>query len=257
MAVRFDLAGRVALVTGASGALGGHFARALAEHGAAVVLAARRLDRLAERAAALTAAGLKALAVPLDVTRADSIARALDQAAAHFGRPVDVLVNNSGVAVHKPIFDHAEADWAAVMDVNLKGAWMLSLECARRLAAAKRRGAIVNIASILGVTRNSSMVHEYAASKAALAQLTRSMAVELARHDIRVNALAPGYLATEINDAFLASEAGEALRKRIPQRRFGSAADLEAALLLLASDAGAYITGTVLVVDGGLSVASI
>lgn len=257
MTVRFDLTGRLALVTGASGALGGHFARALAEHGAAVVLAARRVERLAERAAALAKTGALALAVPLDVTQAASIAAALDAAAARFGRPVDLLVNNSGVAVHKPIFDHDEADWTQVMDVNAKGAWMLSLECARRLAAAKRPGAIVNIASVLGVTRNSAMVHEYAASKAALAQLTRSMAVELARHDIRVNALAPGYLATEINDAFLASEAGEALRKRIPQRRFGTVADLEAALLLLASDAGAYITGAVLVVDGGLSVASI
>jgi NAD(P)-dependent dehydrogenase (short-subunit alcohol dehydrogenase family) len=170
---------------------------------------------------------------------------------------VDVLVNNSGIVARKPIFEHTEADWDNVLDTNLKGAWLLSVAVAKRLVEAKRPGSIVNVASVLGYGRVSSQVHEYCASKAGLIQLTKSMATELARQRIRVNALAPGYIVTDINRNFLASEAGEGLKSRIPQRQFGSIDDLTPALLLLASDHSAYMTGSVIEIDGGLSVASV
>jgi NAD(P)-dependent dehydrogenase (short-subunit alcohol dehydrogenase family) len=252
----FDLKGKIALVTGASGGLGGGFAKALAGHGATVVLAARRADKLAALAAEIGQAGGRAVPIAMDVTSADSIKAGLDAAEKAAG-PVDVLVNNSGVVARKPIFEHTEADYDSVMDTNLKGTWLLSLEVARRLVAAKRPGSIVNIASVLGYGRVSSQVHEYCASKAGMIQLTKSMATELARHGIRVNALAPGYIVTDINRGFLTSESGDALRGRIPQRQFGEIADLVPALLLMASDAGRYMTGSVVTIDGGLSVASV
>jgi NAD(P)-dependent dehydrogenase (short-subunit alcohol dehydrogenase family) len=157
----------------------------------------------------------------------------------------------------KPIFEHDESDWDRVLDTNLKGAWLLALEVSRRLVARGSPGCIVNIASVLGYGRVSASVHEYCASKAGLVQLTKSMATELARYGIRVNALAPGYIVTDINRAFLASEAGEALKSRIPQRRFGTTDDLTPALLLMCSDRAAYMTGSVVEIDGGISVASV
>jgi NAD(P)-dependent dehydrogenase (short-subunit alcohol dehydrogenase family) len=253
---RFDLTGKVALVTGASGGLGSHFAKTLAGAGAFVALAARRLEKLQSVANDIEAAGGRAAPVSMDVTDRTSILGGLDAAEAALGA-VSILVNNSGVVARKPIFDHDEADWDAVVDTNLKGAWMLSQEVARRLVAAENPGSIINIASILGHRRVSSQVHEYCASKAGLIQLTRSMATELAGHGIRVNAIAPGYIVTDMNRAFLTSGAGAGLRDRIPQRRFGEAADLDAILLTLASDAGAYITGSVMDIDGGLSVVTI
>jgi len=256
MTVEFDLSGKTALVTGASGGLGGGFARALAAHGAKVALAARRRDKLAALARELEADGAVAVPIEMDVTRSASIEAGLAAAEAALGT-VDILVNNSGVVARKPIFAHDEADWDQVVDTNLKGAWLLSLAAAKRMVAAGRPGSIVNIVSILGYGRVSSQVHEYCASKAGLIQLTKSMATELARHDIRVNAIAPGYVVTDINRNFLESEAGEALRARIPQRKFGTIDDLTPALLLLASDRSAYMTGSVIEIDGGLSVASV
>lgn len=256
MTIDFDLAGKVALVTGASGGLGGGFAKALAAHGAKVALAARRLDRLETLRREIAAAGGSAAAVAMDVTDAASIAAGLAAAEDALGT-VDVLVNNSGVVVRKPIFEHAEADWDRVLDTNLKGAWLLSFAVAKRLVEADRPGSIINVASVLGYGRVSSQVHEYCASKAGLIQLTKSMATELARHRIRVNALAPGYIVTDINRNFLTSEAGDGLRNRIPQRRFGGIDDLTPALLLLASDHAAYMTGSVIEIDGGISVASV
>ncbi len=256
MAVTFDLAGKTALVTGASGGLGSGFARVLAAHGARVALAARRRDALDALAAEIAAAGGTAAAVSMDVTDARSIADGLAQAEAALGA-VDILVNNSGVVARKPIFEHTEEDWDRVLDTNLKGAWQLSLAVARRLAALERPGSIVNIASILGYNRVSSQVQEYCASKAGLIQLTKSMATELARYRIRVNALAPGYIITDINRDFLSGTSGDGLRNRIPQRRFGGIKDLAVPLLLLASDHGAYMTGSVIEIDGGLSVASV
>ena len=248
----FSLSGRVALVTGASGGLGRHFGRVLHAAGASVALAARRPDSVAAEAAAL---GDRAMAVALDVTDAASIAAALDAVEARFGT-CDLLVNNAGIAATKPFLDHAEDDWDRVMDVDLRGAFVMAQAAAKRMVAAGKEGAIVNIASILGM-RVIPGVASYSAAKAGLIQLTRQMAVELARHRIRVNALAPGYVATDINRDFFASEAGQALLKRIPQRRLGTVDDLTGPLLLLASRAGAHMTGSVVTVDGGHSVNSL
>ena len=248
----FSLTGRVALVTGASGGLGRHFGRVLHAAGAAVLLAARRPESVAADAEAL---GDRAMAVALDVTDAASIAAALEAAEARFG-PCDLLVNNAGIAATTPFLDHAEDDWDRVMDVDLRGAFVMAQAAAKRMVAAGKEGAIVNIASILGL-RVIPGVAGYAAAKAGLIHLTRQMAVELARHRIRVNALAPGYVATDINRDFFASDAGQALLKRIPQRRLGTVDDLTGPLLLLASRAGAHMTGSVVTVDGGHSVNSL
>jgi NAD(P)-dependent dehydrogenase (short-subunit alcohol dehydrogenase family) len=239
----FSLAGRTALVTGASGALGAHFARVLADAGAAVVLAARRPDAVRDAAAALGGR-----AVALDVTDEASVKRAFDEA----GAP-DVVVNNAGIARTRPVLDQDAADWDAVANVDLRGAFLVAAEAGRRLVAAGRGGAIVNVASIVGLRAMPGLA-AYAAAKAGLLHLTRQMAVELARHRIRVNALAPGYIETDMNRDFFGTEAGQAMIRRIPQRRLGRVDDLTGPLLLLASDAGAGMTGAVVTVDGGHSV---
>jgi NAD(P)-dependent dehydrogenase (short-subunit alcohol dehydrogenase family) len=246
----FSLEGRVALVTGASGTLGAHFARVLHAAGAAVVLAARRLPACESLAAEL---GGRAVAVPLDLADPAAIASAFASGEAAFGAPCDVIVNNAGVAVTQPALELATEAWDAVAGVNLRGAFLVAREGARRLVAAGRSGAIVNISSILGL-RVTAGVAAYAAAKAGLIQLTRALAVELARHRIRVNALAPGYVETDMNRAFFATDAGQAMIRRIPTRRLGTPADLTGALLLLASDASAHMTGAVVAVDGGHSI---
>lgn len=250
----FRLDGSCALVTGASGSLGRHFADVLARAGAAVVVAARRLDRLETIAAGIRAAGGEAMAVALDVTDAGSIGAAFAAAEASLG-PVTVVVNNAGLTVSKPLLEHDEADWDKVMDTNLKGAWLVAQEAARRMTASGG-GNIINIASILGL-RVAGAVPVYSASKAGLIHLTRAMALDLARYEIRVNALAPGYFETELNRDFFAGEAGQRLIKRIPQRRLGRLEDLDGALLYLASDASRYVTGSVVAVDGGHLVSSL
>jgi len=253
--VNFDLAGRIALVTGASGGLGRHFAEVLARAGAAVALAARRREQLDSAVREIAAAGGRAMAVTCDVSDAASVHAAVAAAEAALG-PVDILVNNAGIAVSKPLLEHSEADWDRVVDTNLKGAWLMSRELAERWVAAGRRGRIINIASLLAL-RPIRHVPSYCAAKAGLAHLTHTMAMELARRGITVNAIAPGYFATDMNRGFLQSEVGQALIQRIPMGRSGQAADLDGALLLLASEAGAYITGAVLPVDGGHAVASV
>ena len=253
--MNLTLDGRVALVTGANGGLGAHFAETLAQAGAKVALCARRIDTLANVAARIRASGGAAQEVALDVTRRDSVVRAFEEAARRLG-PVTVVVNNAGVAITKPLLDHSEEDWEQVIGVNLTGAWRVAQEAARHMVKNATGGSIVNIASILGL-RVSSQVPSYVASKAALIHLTKAMALELARHKIRVNALAPGYIETGINREFFESEAGQAVVKRIPQRRIGSAGELDGALLLLASDAGSYATGSVFVLDGGQLVNSL
>ena len=250
----FSLDGQCALVTGASGSLGRHFANVLARAGAAVALAARRLDELEIIAADIRAAGGAATAIALDVTDAGSIATAFSAAEERLG-PITLLVNNAGVAVTKPLLEYDEADWDKVMDTNLKGAWLVAQEAAQRMAAAGG-GRIINIASILGL-RLAGSVPVYCISKAGLIHLTRVMALELARYGIRVNALAPGYIETGINRDFFAGEAGQRLIKRIPQRRLGQLEDLDGALLYLASDASRYMTGSVVTVDGGHMVSSL
>ena len=232
----FDLTGRTALVTGASGLLGGHFCRVLTQAGARVVPAARRIGALGPNA------------LHLDVTDEASIAECLDAAG-----PLDILVNNAGVAITRPLLDHTAADWDAVMGVNLRGAFLMGIAAARRMP---RGGSIINIASVLG-ERIIPGVAGYTAAKAGLLHLTRQMAVELARQSIRVNAIAPGYIASDINAEFFAGPAGQAMVKRIPQRRLGQPEDLTGALLLLASDAGAHMTGSTITVDGGHSIGSL
>lgn len=246
----FSLAGRMALVTGATGTLGMHFARVLHGAGATVVLAARRIAPLRVLAEQL---GERTHAVPIDVTDEASIAAAFEAAEALLARPCDVIINNAGIAVTKPVLQQTAADFDQVMDVNLRGCFLVAQEGARRLIAAKMPGTIINIASVLGVRVIPGVVG-YTAAKAGLLHMTRHLAVELARHGIRVNALAPGYVATELNADFFASEAGQAMIRRVPQRRLGAPGDLDGPLLLLASAAGVHMTGSVVTVDGGHSI---
>ena len=245
----FDVSGKTALVTGASSGLGEHFARTLAGAGANVVLAARRLDRLQTLSRQIESKGGVALAVAMDVTDVDSVRAGFD-AASRTLVPVTIVVNNAGVAISGPALELRHTDWDAVVDTNLKGAWLVTQEAARRLVAVSLGGSIINIASVLAF-RVAGHTAPYAVSKAGLVQLTRVLALEWARHNIRVNAIAPGYIETDLNREFLASAAGQALIKRIPQRRPGTPEDLDGALLLLASQASRYMTGATLVVDGG------
>ena len=238
----FSLEGRQALITGASGLLGTHFARVLHGAGASVVLAARRVEACAALASEL---GPRASTMLLDV-----------QDPGAFPADIDILVNNAGIAVTRPFLEHTPEDWDQVLSVNLRGAFLVGQAAARAMVARKSGGSIINIASVLGA-RIIPGVAGYTAAKAGLIQLTRQMAVELARYSIRVNAIAPGYIASDINAAFFASEGGKAMIKRIPQRRLGTPHDLDGPLLLLASEAGAHMTGSVLTVDGGHSINSL
>jgi NAD(P)-dependent dehydrogenase (short-subunit alcohol dehydrogenase family) len=255
MSKLFDLSGRVALVTGASSGLGAHFAQALGAAGAAVVVAARRADRLASLQAELTKAGIKAAAVDLDVQSGASIAATFDAGEQALG-PIDIVVNNAGISIVKPALDMPEKDWDAVVETNLRGAWLVAQTAAKRWVAAKRGGSIVNIASILGL-RTIGQVAPYNASKAGLIHLTRALAMEWARYQIRVNAICPGYIETEMNSAFWKTSPGQKLIDRIPQRRIGQPEHLDGALLLLASQAGEFMTGSVITVDGGHTVSSL
>ncbi len=248
----FELTGRVALVTGASQGLGRRFAQVLAEHGAAVGLGARQTDKLDELARQIEGQGGRATSVALDVTDQVSIEEAIATVAAALG-PIDILVNNAGVAVSKPVLEQTEADWDKVVGTNLKGAFFVAQKVARHMVA-NGGGSIVNVASVLAFEVIGHLA-PYAAAKGGVWQLTKSMALELARHDVRVNAVAPGYIETEINRDFLASAAGQRMVGKIPQRRFGQPEDLDGALLFLASDASRYMTGSVLVLDGGLMLA--
>lgn len=245
----FDLTGRVALVTGASSGLGVRFAEVLAANGAAVVLVARRRDRLAEVKSRIEAAGGRAVAIEADVLDRAAMNRAFDAAEAAFGT-VTVLVNNAGVAHSGRAVDMPETEWRRVLGTNLDAVFFWAQEAARRMLAAGTPGAIVNIASVLsfGVAKG---VVAYTTAKAGVVQMTKALGLELAFKGVRVNAIAPGWFVTDLNREFLASEAGEKLKREIPAGRFGRDGDLDGALLLLASDAGRYLAGTTIVVDGG------
>jgi NAD(P)-dependent dehydrogenase (short-subunit alcohol dehydrogenase family) len=243
----FDVKGEVILITGASQGLGRQFARVLAAHGAAVVLAARQTAKLKSLEEEIGAKGGRAAAVAMDVTDTTSIAKAIGAAEAALG-PISVLINNAGIAIEKLSVEQTESDWDAVIGANLKGAYFTATEIARRMIARKQEGNIVNIASVLGFGV-MKFLSPYTISKAGIIQATKAMA--LAPNNIRVNALAPGYIDTEMNHAFWATPAGEKLTKRIPQRRVGAESDLDGAIMLLASKASRYMTGSVVTVDGG------
>jgi NAD(P)-dependent dehydrogenase (short-subunit alcohol dehydrogenase family) len=243
------LAGRTALVTGASSGLGRHFAITLAGTGAKVALAARRVERLEELAEAIRAGGGEAVAVGLDVAEPDATAAAFDAIEKDLG-VATIVVNNAGITSSSKFIDMPEEEWRSVIDVNLDGVFRTGQEAARRMVRAGTGGTIINIASILGQMVLRRLV-AYTASKAAVIQLTKAMALELVRDDIRVNAIAPGYISTEMNSDFLTSEAGEKLLAKVPMGRAGEPCELDGALLLLASDLGSYMTGTVITVDGG------
>lgn len=255
MGFEVDLTGRSALVTGASSGLGRHFAQLLARAGAKVALAARRVDSLERLCEDIAREGGEAVAVPMDVTDAASVRAAVADAADGLGG-LDILINNAGTTLTKPVLDIGEVEWDGVLDTNLKGCFLVAQQAARTMTEHGRGGSIVNVASILGL-RVAGQLAPYATSKAGLIQLTKVMALELARHRIRVNALCPGYIETDLNRDFFASDAGQALIRRVPQRRLGQPEDLDGPLLLLCSDASSFMTGSVLAVDGGHLVSSL
>ena len=249
----FSLNGRVALVTGASSGLGVQLAKALADNGAAVVLVARRAKRLDALKEEIEKRGGRAAVVEADVTDRAAMVRAFDAAEKSFGT-VTILVNNAGIAHGGRAVDMPAEEWRKVLSTNLDAVFFWAQEAARRMLAAKKHGAIVNIASVLGLAVAKGAV-AYATAKAGVVQVTKALAVELAFKGVRVNAIAPGWFVTEMNDDYLSGEAGAAIKREIPMRRFGNPGDLDGALLLLASDAGSYMTGATIVVDGGQVVA--
>ncbi len=245
----FSLKDRVALVTGASSGLGARFAQVLAANGAKVVLVARRIDRLAALRKTIEAAGGRAIAVEADVLDRAAMARAFDAAEKAFGT-VTILINNAGVAHADRAVELSEEQWRRVLGTNLDAVFFWAQEAAKRMLAAKQRGAIVNIASVLGFGVAKG-VAAYATAKAGVVQLTKALALEWAFRGIRVNAIAPGWFVTEINQDYLNSDEGKQMTRSIPAGRFGQDGDLDGVLLLLTSDAGAYIAGETIVVDGG------
>jgi NAD(P)-dependent dehydrogenase (short-subunit alcohol dehydrogenase family) len=249
MELRLD--GKIALVTGASSGLGARFARLLAEAGANVAIAARRMERLEALAQAIADAGGRAHAVAMDVTDVGSVRAGVAAAEAALG-PIDVLVNNSGVSVTQRIGDVEEADYDHVMDTNLKGAFFVAQAVGRSMIAGKRPGRIINIASAAGL-RPLGQISVYSMSKAAVIHMTRSMALEWGRYGINVNAVCPGYIETEINRDYWATEGGRKLLQMLPRRRVGAPEDLDGLVLLLAAEQSRFVNGAVIAADDGLT----
>jgi NAD(P)-dependent dehydrogenase (short-subunit alcohol dehydrogenase family) len=260
MSYQIDLAGRVALVTGASSGLGAQFARTLARAGAGVVLAARRMDRLKALRAEIEAEGGDAHVVTLDVTDTDSIAAAVAHAETQMGA-IDILVNNSGVGTTQKLVDVTPEDYAYIMDTNTRGAFFVAQAVARRMIARSKGeapgtftgGRIVNIASVAGL-RVLSRIGVYAMSKAAVIHMTRAMALEWGRHGINVNALCPGYIDTEINHHQWQGEAGQKLIQMLPRKRVGQPQDLDAVLMMLCANESHFVNGAVISADDGFGV---
>ncbi len=249
MSSDFDLSGRLALVTGAGSGLGRQFAQTLADAGATVVLAARRAEKLHETAALITASGGSAHCLSLDVADSQSVVDCFQEMESEIGI-ADVVVNNAGITSVGYLANVSEDDWDAVLNTNLKGVFLVAQAAARSLAREKRGGSIINIASILG-KRVSKMLGPYIAAKGGVIHLTKSMSLEWARYGVRVNAIAPGYFRTEMNDGLVDSETFKENVRQIPMRRIGDSKELAGPLLLLASDAGSYMTGATITVDGG------
>ena len=247
------LQNRIALVTGASSGLGRHFAITLAKAGAKVAVAARGVDKLDDLVAEIATFDGHALPIALDVTDPASVTEAVRVAETELGA-IGILVNNAGIVQAKPALEIDEADWEYVIGTNLTGAWRVAREVARHMVRMGHGGSIINMASILGegVTKQLST---YAISKAGVVQMTRALALELAKDNIRVNAMAPGYIATELNQEYFETDIGKALINKIPQRRLGQPEDLDGTLMLLAGDGSAFMTGSVITVDGGHTLA--
>ena len=243
-----DLTGKVALVTGASQGLGRQFSLTLAKHGAKVALAARQMGKIESLQAEIEAAGGTAFSVAMDVMDSASINAGVTASEQALG-PVDILVNNAGLAINKLFLDVTEEDYDTVLGTNLKGVFFCAQAVAKGMVE-RGSGSIINISSVLG-SRPIGTLTTYCASKGGLNQLTAAMGLELARSGVRVNAIAPGYIETPMNRDFFQSPAGQALVKSVPTRRLGQVEDLDGALLLLASDASTFMTGTVVTVDGG------
>lgn len=252
MTTEFDMSGKVAMVTGASSGFGVHFAKILAARGAKVVVAARRLERLDALVAEIKADGGEAMAVAMDVTDSGSINTAFDQAEAAFGT-VTMLANNAGVAEVRAALKIDEDSWDRMIDTNLKGVWIAGQQAAKRMIEAGVSGSIVNTASILGL-RVSFGQSSYSASKAAVIQLTKSMALEWAGKGVRVNALCPGYFLTEMTAGAFDSPEAQAYLSSSPAGRPGEMDEMTAPFLLLASEAGSYLHGVALPIDGGQSI---
>ena len=247
----FNLSGHVVAITGASSGFGHHFAGVLASAGAKVILGARRTDKLAERVEEITANGGEALAVSLDVRDKESIGNFLDAAYDQYGR-LDCVINNAGVeAGAKTYHTIDEDDWDFVLDTNLKSAWLVSKLYTDRVVAHKQDGGNIIMISSITDSRTIKGQFPYAVSKAALVKANEILALEGAKFGIRVNALAPGYILTDVSRVLLESERSDSFVKGIPMRRYGEFEDLDGPLLLLASDASRYMTGSTIVVDGG------
>lgn len=246
---------KVAVVTGASSGLGEHFCRTLGQQGARVAMLARRLDRLEQLDDELTAAGVDTLALQADVTDRPALEQAFETAHRHFGQ-IDLLVNNAGIAATDPFLDMSEQAWQDVIDIDLTGVWRSGQIAARIMSTQSQGGCIINVSSVLATAVQPTQTN-YGAAKAGVSHLTRLMARELARYRIRVNAIAPGYFETEINREYFSTEAGRKYVARLFPRRVGQLDELDGALLLLASEAGSYINGTVITVDGGATLGSL
>ena len=251
----FALDGRVAVITGASSGIGAHLATTLARAGCAVALTARRREKLEALAAAVAGRGADAASVVMDVNDRQSVESAFEEVVNRFGR-VDVLVNNAGIAAPQKFLEMTEQAWNRVLETNLSAVWRVGQAAARQMVAQKSGGSIINIASVLGLAVQRTQAN-YSAAKAGVIHLTKTMALELGRKGVRVNALAPGYFATEMNREFLDSERGREYIAGLLPRRAGALAELDGAVLLLAGDAGSYINGSVLSVDGGAILDSI